>query len=258
MPEEDDDARNDFNEVFRDDDDRFENDEASDDMNDPAFHGMLGEETGADDRDQSEDERLERDQVGGAGDDALLKVSGLSVSFGRQQILRDIHLDIATGETVVIIGESGCGKTVLLKTLIGLVRPTAGRVVFDRNDLADLSAAKLAKLRTRYGFVFQQAALFDSMTVGQNVAFPLREHNGRTRREIRDIVRRRIHEVGLPESVVSKKPAQLSGGQRKRVGIARALVMDPDLLLYDEPTTGLDSHHERCHQRADPRRPSQS
>ena len=170
----------------------------------------------------------------------MVDVRALSVSFGRQSVLRDINLTVPRGQTLVIIGESGCGKTVLLKTTIGLVKPTRGELWFDGNNLATLNDRELTKQRLRFGFLFQGAALFDSMTIGQNVAFPLREHGKANQQEIDEIVLSRLAEVGLPESVVKKKPAELSGGMRKRVGLARALAMDPELMLYDEPTTGLD------------------
>jgi phospholipid/cholesterol/gamma-HCH transport system ATP-binding protein len=141
---------------------------------------------------------------------------------------------------LAIIGESGCGKTVLLKTMIGLVRPTRGEVLFDGQDLQRLSDKQLTKQRIRFGFVFQNAALFDSMTVEQNVAFPLRQHTAMTETEMHEVVLARLTEVGLAENVTRKKPGELSGGMRKRVGLARALTMSPDILLYDEPTTGLD------------------
>ncbi len=172
--------------------------------------------------------------------DPLVEVENLSVSFGNQIVLRDINLTIPAGQTVVLIGESGCGKTVLMKAIIGLVRPTRGRVMFDSNDLNQLNDRQLSHLRLRFGFVFQNAALFDSMTVGQNVAFPLRQHGRYNNAQIREMVFSRLSEVGLPDSVVSKKPAELSGGMRKRVGLARALIMNPELIMYDEPTTGLD------------------
>ena len=170
----------------------------------------------------------------------LIRLRDLDVHFGQQRVLRDINLDVARGQTVAVIGESGCGKTVLLKTIIGLIRPSAGKVSFDGRDLAGLNPDELATTRTRFGFVFQQAALFDSMTIGQNVAFPLRRHTDYTEDEVRQIVVTRLAEVGLPTSIVSKKPAELSGGMRKRVGLARALAMDPEVVLYDELTTGLD------------------
>ncbi len=171
---------------------------------------------------------------------ALIRLRDLDIQFGQQQVLRNVNLEVHRGQTVAIIGESGCGKTVLLKTIIGLIRPSAGTVSLDGRDLATLNPDELATARTRFGFVFQQAALFDSMTIGQNVAFPLRRHTEYREDEIRQIVVTRLAEVGLPASIVSKKPAELSGGMRKRVGLARALAMDPEVILYDEPTTGLD------------------
>ncbi|MEM8864688.1 MAG: ABC transporter ATP-binding protein [Planctomycetota bacterium] len=172
--------------------------------------------------------------------DCLIAARRVAVDFGEQSVLRDITIETPRGQTLAIIGESGCGKTVLLKTLIGLIMPTAGRVEFDGMPLDRMDERELTKLRTRFGFVFQQAALFDSMTVADNVAFPLREHRRIERAEAYEIVVQRLAEVGLPASVMIKKPAELSGGMRKRVGLARALVMEPELLLYDEPTTGLD------------------
>jgi phospholipid/cholesterol/gamma-HCH transport system ATP-binding protein len=173
-------------------------------------------------------------------DEPIVRVERLSVRFGSQQVLRDVSIDIRRGETLVVIGESGCGKTVLLKALIGLVAPTSGRVVVDGLDLATLGDKQITALRTRLGFVFQNAALFDSLSVADNVAFPLREHRRIDREGAYREAIRRLNEVGLPASVMAKKPAELSGGMRKRVGLARALVMEPDMLLYDEPTTGLD------------------
>lgn len=170
----------------------------------------------------------------------LVRASGLHVQFDKHLVLCDIELSVPRGETLAIIGESGCGKTVLLKTVIGLIQPTKGEVRFDGRDLASLNDRELARQRIRFGFVFQNAALFDSMTVGQNVSFPLRQHRCHSDMEVQELVLARLAEVGLPDSVVAKKPAELSGGMRKRVGLARALVMDPELMLYDEPTTGLD------------------
>lgn len=170
----------------------------------------------------------------------LLRIEQLGVRFGHQQVLRDLDLVIARGETVAVIGESGCGKTVLLKAIIGLLRPSHGTVYFDGHDIYRMNQRNLTRTRVRFGFLFQQAALFDSMTVAQNVAFPLRQHSIRPEDEIREVVLARLAEVGLPEGVLSKKPAELSGGMRKRVGLARALALEPELMLYDEPTTGLD------------------
>jgi phospholipid/cholesterol/gamma-HCH transport system ATP-binding protein len=170
----------------------------------------------------------------------ILEVSDLDVRFGRQQVLRGISLNIKVGESVAIIGESGCGKTVLLKTLIGLIRPTKGHVTFDGNQIDRFSDKQLAEERTRFGFVFQNAALFDSMTIAENILFPLRQHKADEARGHSEEMHARLAEVGLPTSVLRKHPAELSGGMRKRVGLARALVMHPEILLYDEPTTGLD------------------
>src|SRR5690348_6554171 len=153
---------------------------------------------------------------------SLIECRGLHVQFGRQAVLRDINLAVPRGQTIAVIGESGCGKTVLMKAMIGLVKPTRGEVLFDGQRLDRLNEQELTRQRIRYGFLFQQAALFDSMTIEQNVAFPLRQHDHKTDAEIRQIVHQRLAEVGLPESVAAKKPAELSGGMRKRVGLARA------------------------------------
>jgi phospholipid/cholesterol/gamma-HCH transport system ATP-binding protein len=170
----------------------------------------------------------------------LIDVRQVSMRFRYQQVLRDINLTIHRGETVCVIGESGCGKTVMLKLLIGLLRPTDGSVWFDGRDVASLDGKELVKMRLRFGFLFQMAALFDSLTIFDNVAFGLREHHFCDEAHVRQIVAERLHEVGLPPEVESKKPAELSGGQRKRVGLARALAIGPEVMLYDEPTTGLD------------------
>ena len=170
----------------------------------------------------------------------ILDVRGLFVQFGRQQVLRDVSLTVPRGQTLAIIGESGCGKTVLLKTLIGLIQPQRGYVEFDGHRVDQLSEQELAEQRTRFGFVFQNAALFDSMTIAENILFPLQQHRPKERRQHQSAMLDRLAEVGLPKSVLGKRPAELSGGMRKRVGLARALVMHPEVLLYDEPTTGLD------------------
>jgi phospholipid/cholesterol/gamma-HCH transport system ATP-binding protein len=171
---------------------------------------------------------------------SLIALEGVSMQFGSHPVLRDIHLNVERGQTVVVIGESGCGKTVLLKLIIGLLQPTAGRVVFDGKVLGELSDRELAQQRLRFGFLFQGAALFDSLSVHDNVAFGLRMHRKMVEREIREAVRQRLHEVGLPPGVESKMPSELSGGMKKRVGLARALALNPEVMLYDEPTTGLD------------------
>ena len=170
----------------------------------------------------------------------IVEVENLTLRFGDRLVLRDVNLEIPAGQTLVVIGESGCGKTVLMKSMIGLIRPTMGRILFDENDINQLTDQQLSHLRLRFGFVFQNAALFDSMTIEQNVGFPLRQHGRFSTAQIREMVVSRLWEVGLPDSVIFQKPAELSGGMRKRVGLARALVMNPELIMYDEPTTGLD------------------
>jgi phospholipid/cholesterol/gamma-HCH transport system ATP-binding protein len=182
------------------------------------------------------DVKSDSNELGGP----LVRLERLHVAFQRHTVLRDINLTITRGETLAVIGESGCGKTVLLKTIIGLLRPSGGKVFFDGRELAKMSEQQMAGQRIRFGFLFQQAALFDSMTVAQNVAFPLRQHSSKPADEIDRLVLSRLAEVGLPEGVAGKKPAELSGGMRKRVGLARALALEPEIMLYDEPTTGLD------------------
>lgn len=169
----------------------------------------------------------------------LLGLQQVSMQFGQQRVLHAIDLQIQKGQTVGVIGESGCGKTVLLKLLIGLLRPTIGRSTFDGRILVDLPERERTRQRLRFGFLFQGAALFDSLTVFDNVAFGLRSV-GRSESAIAEIVRQRLQEVGLSPNVMPKKPAELSGGMKKRVGLARALALDPEVMLYDEPTTGLD------------------
>ena len=173
-------------------------------------------------------------------DQPVIRLSGVSVRFGRQAVLRGIDLDIGRHQTVCVIGESGCGKTVLLKLIVGLLKPTEGEVFFEDTPLGRLHEKEMAKLRLRVGFLFQQAALFDSLDVFDNVAFGLRAKGGLSEAEIRTCVRERLAEVGLPEAAEHKMPAEVSGGMRKRVGLARAMALDPDVMLYDEPTTGLD------------------
>jgi phospholipid/cholesterol/gamma-HCH transport system ATP-binding protein len=170
----------------------------------------------------------------------IIELRGVSMRFRQQSVLRDIDLGIDRGQTVCIIGESGCGKTVMLKLMIGLLSPTSGLVRFDGRDLSTLKEEELVKVRLRFGFLFQSAALFDSLTIFDNVAFGPREHNLFPREELDHVVAERLQEVGLPVGLETKKPAELSGGQRKRVGLARALALNPEVMLYDEPTTGLD------------------
>jgi len=170
----------------------------------------------------------------------LISLQQVTIHFGAQRVLHALDVDVQRGQTLGVIGESGCGKTVLLKLIIGLLRPSVGRVIFDGKHLEELSERELTKLRLRFGFLFQGAALFDSLTVYDNVAFGLRAQDRKTATEIGEIVRQRLQEVGLSPNVLDKKPAELSGGMKKRVGLARALALDPEVMLYDEPTTGLD------------------
>lgn len=184
-------------------------------------------------------ERLPRDADNRHHHD-IVEAENVTVGFGGQTILKDISLIIPRGQTLAVIGESGCGKTVLMKTLIGLVTPDAGTIRFDGQDLAGLGYKAMTETRRRIGFVFQNAALFDSMNIYQNMAFPIRQHEMMDEEDIRDLVLELLTEVGLPKEVLRKRPSEISGGMRKRVGLARALILKPELVLYDEPTTGLD------------------
>lgn len=175
-----------------------------------------------------------------ADEQAIVSLCDIAVRFDTQAILQRIDLDIHRGDTLAIIGESGCGKTVLMKTIVGLIRPTRGSVRFDGRDLGEMSLPELTQTRRRIGFVFQNAALFDSMTIFDNVAFPILQHERTSDERIAARVMEKLSEVGLPPEVASKYPAELSGGMRKRVGLARALILQPELVVYDEPTTGLD------------------
>lgn len=159
--------------------------------------------------------------------------------FGGKEVLRGLSLDIRAGETLVIIGRSGCGKSVFLKHIIGLIKPDAGKIYVDGEDITALNGRELNELRRKFGMVFQGAALFDSLTVGENVGFYLYEYSGKPRAEIDDIVEEKLRLVGL-ENVAHMRPGELSGGMKKRVSLARAIAHDPEIVLYDEPTTGID------------------
>ncbi len=169
----------------------------------------------------------------------MIEIQQLTKSFDDHAVLDRLDLTIESGKTSVIIGRSGEGKSVLLKHVIGLIKPDDGRVLVDGVDISHLSGRPLDELRMKFGMLFQGAALFDSMTVEENVAFPLAEHTTLSSEAIRERVRECLSLVGL-EGVEALVPAELSGGMRKRVGLARALAMNPEIILYDEPTTGID------------------
>ena len=170
---------------------------------------------------------------------AMIEAKAVSKSFNGNPVLDRLDLAIHRGETLVIIGRSGCGKSVLLKHMIGLVRADSGRLLVDGTDISALPVKKKNALRMRFGMLFQAAALFDSMTVGENVGFSLSEHTDMSEKEIGDRVAESLELVGL-KGIQDQWPAELSGGMKKRVALARAICMRPEILLYDEPTTGLD------------------
>jgi len=159
--------------------------------------------------------------------------------FALKRVLKGVDLIVNPGETLVIMGQSGCGKSVLLKHLVGLITPDRGHVYVDGEDITHFRRKKLFEMRMRFGMVFQGAALFDSMSVGENVGLALREHTGKSPGEVSGICEQKLRMVGL-DGISDKRPAELSGGMKKRVGFARAIAMDPECILYDEPTTGLD------------------
>ena len=170
----------------------------------------------------------------------LIELHRVTRVFGPQTVLRDVTLRVRRGETLAVIGESGCGKSVTMKLMMDLLQPTAGEVLWDGRPVRERTDREIARERLRFGYVFQMAALFDSMSVYENVAFGLRQNTNTPEPQVRQIVVDRLRDVGLTSNVCEKKPAELSGGMRKRVGLARALAMDPEVVLYDEPTTGLD------------------
>ena len=169
----------------------------------------------------------------------MIQVADLTKAFRGQSVLRGVNLTVPTGAVTIVIGRSGGGKSVLLKHLIGLLRPDGGQVLVDGNDVTRLSGEALDRVRRRYGVVFQGGALFDSMTCSENIAFPLREKLRLRKPQIAERVDAALSQVGL-EGVSLKYPAEISGGMRKRVAIARALVTEPEIIFFDEPTTGLD------------------
>ncbi len=171
---------------------------------------------------------------------AIIEVRNVTKRFGEKAVLDNISLSIEKGQTTVVIGPSGCGKTVLIKHLIVLMRPSEGQVLFKGRRVDDLGERELEHIRTHFGYLFQEGALFDSMTVAENIMFPIQQHRRvRDSREIEEIVKAKLAMVGL-DGFQNHYPARLSGGQRKRVALARAIALNPEVILYDEPTTGLD------------------
>lgn len=169
----------------------------------------------------------------------MIEIINLSKSFTSSKVLDNLNLIINSGEVIVIIGRSGCGKSVLLKHVIGLIRPDMGQVIVDGNDMTRLEEHEIDKVRLSFGMLFQGSALFDSMTVGENVGFALREHTDTPEKDVRKKIANSLELVGL-KGIEDLMPAELSGGMKKRVGLARAICNDPKIILYDEPTTGLD------------------
>src|SRR6184192_1140712 len=180
-----------------------------------------------------------KDQSSATSNGAMIAVRDLRKAIGDEEILRGVDLDVAVGETLVIIGRSGGGKSVLLKHLIGLMRPDAGEIWVSGKNIIGMSERQLTDIRQKVGILFQSGALFDSMTVEENIAFPLREAGMRDVKAMRARVNEVLELIEL-QGENSKMPENLSGGMRKRVGLARAIVNDPACILYDEPTTGLD------------------
>lgn len=171
--------------------------------------------------------------------DPAIRLEGVTKSFDGRKVLDDVTLDVAAGTGFCLLGRSGTGKSVTLKHIIGLLKPDQGRVLVQGRDVAALSRRELAEVRRKMGFLFQNAALFDSISVGENVAFPLRRHTDWKDARIREVAKAKLADVGL-ERDFDKMPADLSGGMKKRAGLARAMALDPDILLVDEPSAGLD------------------
>ncbi len=169
----------------------------------------------------------------------MITIKNLRRTFGKQEVLKGLSLNIPSGKITTIVGQSGCGKSVLLKHIIGLLKPESGEVLINGDDIVKLSGTGLNEIRKKFGILFQGAALLDSMDVFENVAFPLREKTKLKKKEIEQQVNEELKNVGIV-GMNSKYPAELSGGMKKRVGLARALIMQPEIVLFDEPTTGLD------------------
>ncbi len=178
-------------------------------------------------------------QANNGSHEPVVRLVNLHKRFGDLVVLNGVDLELLQGRTTVIIGESGSGKSVLLNHIVRLLKPDKGEVYFHDQRIDNLSERELTEIRPRFGFLFQLSALFDSLTVRQNVGFPIAEHTKKKRKEVDEIVRSKLSMVGL-NGIEGKYPAQLSGGQKKRVALARAIALDPEVVLYDEPTTGLD------------------
>lgn len=169
----------------------------------------------------------------------MISLQHLNKSFGGRPVLKDMSIDIGRGESVVIVGGSGTGKSVTLKHIIGLLKPDSGHVIIEGEDITEMPMMELNRFRQHFGMAFQEGALFDSMSVFENIAFPLRRHTEMTEEAIQDRVHECLDQVHL-HGVENKRPSELSGGMRRRVGFARAISLKPEILLFDEPTTGLD------------------
>lgn len=169
----------------------------------------------------------------------MIRIEGLSKSFGKKQVLDGLDLDVLRGESMVVIGGSGTGKSVLIKHIIGLLKPDSGRIFVDGQDVLSLNEHDIGELRKKFGMLFQNAALFDSFSVWENIGFGLKQHTKLTSAQIRSIASEKLRMVGLA-GIEDLMPSELSGGMKKRVGLARAIAMEPQVIFYDEPTTGLD------------------
>ncbi|MEI2758566.1 MAG: ATP-binding cassette domain-containing protein [Bacteroidia bacterium] len=170
----------------------------------------------------------------------ILKIKGLSIAFGSNVVLNNFNLELVKGENIVVLGKSGSGKSVLIKCIVGLLKPNKGNIYVFGTNILELDQESLDKIRTKIGFLFQNSALYDSMTVRENLEFPMRRHwISLTPSEVKYLVEESLDNVGLLHAI-NMMPSELSGGMRKRIGIARTLIMKPQLILYDEPTTGLD------------------
>lgn len=185
-------------------------------------------------------QEMVNEQSSPASSETVIEVQHLKLSFGDNHVLKDYNLNVEKGENVVVLGKSGCGKSVLIKCIVGLLDYDAGTIRVFNQDISALDHKEIDALRARIGFVFQSSALYDSMTVRENLEFPLRRHGRqKSKKEIDGLVNNTLEDVGLLDAI-DKLPSELSGGMKKRIGLARALVLQPEIMLYDEPTTGLD------------------